>query len=105
MTEIRANDTWYENDVSIGADASESRNLDVYGADKISGIVDRANAYQVDIEWLDPSGNVVITENIVSSGATGQSEISEDVHFPNCNLVVTDTSSSSDTADIVVNMR
>jgi len=76
--------------------------LESRDAKTISGIVDRSASYDIDLVWLTNEGSDIVTENIVS-GASGQTEFSEEWHSPKqCRIEVTDTSSSSADAGITV---
>lgn len=106
MTERRESDSWMANDLSVGSGATESKILSVPGGDTVSGIVDRASSYDLDLVWLSNDESTVINTESVASGATGTTEFSEDFHSAqNVRVEVTDTSSSSDTADITINAR
>ena len=95
-----------ENDLTVGADATESKILSVPGGNTVSGIVDRASAYDLDLVWLSNDENTDINTESVATGATGATEFSEEFHSAqNVRVEVTDTSASSDTADITVNAR
>ena len=101
----RNSDTVVLDGFSLGASESVSRSVEVRGGDKLTGLVDRSTGFQLDIEWLNPDGTVNQTENVLSSSTTGQNEINEEVHFHKANIVVTDTSGSSGSLDLVANMR
>jgi len=106
MSERRQSDSWMENDLLIGASSTESKILSVSGGDKVTGIVDRASSYDVNLVWTSNDEGTDINTESVASGATGQTEFSEDFHSAqNVRVEVTDTSASSDTADITVNAR
>lgn len=49
MTKRRESDSWMANDLSIGADATESKILSVQGGDKVTGIVNRASSYDINL--------------------------------------------------------
>lgn len=106
MSERRESDSWMANNLTVDADATESKTLSVPGGDTVSGIVSRASSYDLDLVWLSNDESTVINTESVASGATGSTEFSEDWHSAqNVRVEVTDTSASSDTADITVNAR
>lgn len=106
MVERRESDSWMANDLTVGSGATESKILSVPGGDTISGIVDRASGYDLDLVWLSNDESTVINTESVATGATGATEFSEDFHSAqNVRVEVTDTSASSDTADITINAR
>jgi len=106
MSERRESDSWMANNLTVGASATESKILEVPGGDKISGIVSRASGYNLNLVWLSNDKSTVINTESVASGATGSTEFSEDWHSAqNVRVEVTDTSASSDTADITINAR
>jgi hypothetical protein len=106
MTERRESDSWMANDLTVGSGATESKILSVPGGDTISGIIDRSSSYDVNLVWISNDESTDINTESVASGATGATEFSEDFHSAqNVRVEVTDTSSSSDTADITVNAR
>ncbi|AFH22374.1 hypothetical protein OSG_eHP23_00225 [environmental Halophage eHP-23] len=106
MTERRESDSWMENDLTVGSGATESKILSVPGGDTISGIINRTSSYDLDLVWLSNDKSTVINTESVASGATGSTEFSEDWHSAqNVRVEVTDTSTSSDTADITINAR
>jgi len=87
---------------TIGTGETFSRVLESRDAKTISGIVDRSASYDIDLVWLMNEGSDIVTESIVS-GASGQTEFSEEWHSPKqCRIEVTDTSSSSADAGITV---
>lgn len=106
MSERRESDSWMENDLSVGSGATESKILSVSGGDTISGIVDRASSYDLNLVWLSNDESTDINTESVASGATGATEFSQEFHSAqNVRVEIVDQSSSSDTADITVNAR
>jgi hypothetical protein len=94
------------NDLTVDSGATESKILSVPGGDTVSGIVDRASAYDLDLVWVSNDEETDINTESVASGTTGATEFSEDFHSAqNVRVEVTDTSTSSDTADITINAR
>jgi hypothetical protein len=87
---------------TIGTGETFSQVLESRDAKTISGIVDRSASYDIDLIWLTNEGSDIVTESI-ESGASGQTEFSEEWHSPKqCRIEVTDTSSSSADAGITV---
>jgi len=87
---------------TVGSGETFSRVLESRDAKTISGIVDRSASYDIDLVWLTNEGSDIVTESI-ASGASGQTEFSEEWHSPKqCRIEVTDTSSSSADAGITV---
>jgi len=87
---------------TIGTGETFSRVLESRDAKTISGIVDRSASYDIDLVWLTNEGSDIVTESI-ASGASGQTEFSEEWHSPKqCRIEITDTSSSSADAGISV---
>lgn len=87
---------------TIGAGETFSRVLESRDAKTVSGIVDRSASYDIDLVWLTNEGSDIVSESIVS-GASGQTEFSEEWHSPKqCRIEITDTSSSSADAGITV---
>jgi len=87
---------------TIDADGTFSETLESRDAKTISGIVDKSSSYDIDLVWLDNSGNEITTEN-VASGVSGQTEFSEEWHSPKqCRFEVTDNSSTQEDAGISV---
>jgi hypothetical protein len=87
---------------TIGSGDTFSQVLESRDAKTISGIVDRSASYDIDLVWLTNEGSDIVTESI-ASGASGQTEFSEEWHSPKqCRIEVTDTSSSSADAGITV---
>lgn len=106
MSDRRESDSWMANDLTVGSGATESKILSVPGGDKVSGIVDRGSAYDLDLVWVSNDKDTDINTESIASGATGVTEFSEEFHSAqNVRVEVTDTSTSSDTADITVNAR
>jgi len=107
MTERRESDSWMANDLTISSNATESKILSVAGGDRITGIIERASGFEVDLVWLSNDESTDInTENIISSSSTGAQEFNEDFHSAeNVRVDITDTSGTSDTADITINAR
>lgn len=106
MSERRESDSWMEEGLTVGSGATESKTLSVPGADKITGIVNRASSYDIDLVWLSNDESADINTESVASSATGSTEFSEEFHSAeNVRVEVTDASASSDTADITVNAR
>lgn len=99
MSEQNTHDQKFKDDVSIGSGASESTNLNARGSENVKGAVDRASNYSVDIEYLDPSGNVVTTVQALASGS-GARNFDEPAASNNINVVVNDEATASATADI-----
>lgn len=95
MTSVEERDSFVLNGASLGSGETVSRVLEIRGGERITGIVDRSSAYDIDLVWLENDGTDNITES-VASGASGTQQFSEDYHSPNkCRVEVTDTSSSS----------
>jgi len=87
---------------TIGNGETFSKVLESRDAKTISGIVDRSASYDIDLVWLTNDGSDIVTESI-ASGASGQTEFSEEWHSPKqCRIEITDTSSSSADAGITV---
>ena len=106
MVEIRENDSWQANNLSVGSGATETRVLEAQGSDRITGIVNRGSNYTIDLAYLDNSGNVVAVEAEVGGAASsGNQEFAEDAHTDRIEVRVNDESASSDTADIGVKLR
>lgn len=107
MTEQRSSDTWFTIDEAIGSGESISKTLEVRGGDRLTGLVTRVDtAYDIDIEWLNPSGSVVHTESVASSVTAGTTtEVDEDWHGVKANVIVSDAGTGSGTADINLNVR
>jgi len=102
MTNVEQRDGIALADETIGSGETFSRVLESRDAKTISGIVDRSASYDIDLVWLTNEGSDIVTESIVS-GASGQTEFSEEWHSPKqCRIEVTDTSSSSADAGITV---
>jgi len=102
MTNVEERDGIALADETIGSGETFSRVLESRDAKTVSGIVDRSASYDIDLVWLTNEGSDIVTESIVS-GASGQTEFSEEWHSPKqCRIEVTDTSSSSADAGITV---
>jgi len=102
MTNVEERDGIALADETIGSGETFSRVLESRDAKTVSGIVDRSASYDVDLVWLTNEGSDIVTESIVS-GASGQTEFSEEWHSPKqCRIEITDTSSGSADAGITV---
>jgi hypothetical protein len=102
MTNVEERDGIALADETIGSGETFSKVLESRDAKTISGIVDRSSSYDIDLVWLTNEGSDIVRESIVS-GASGQTEFSEEWHSPKqCRIEVTDTSSSSADAGITV---
>lgn len=87
----------FENGTSLGSGETISRNLEAQAGESITGKVKRAStSYNVNIEWLDDSGNVLFTESVASAVSGGDTTtFSVTARSPHANFKVSDDGSSS----------
>jgi len=102
MTQVPERDSWSQTSVSVGSGSTVSKTLDARGAREITGIVDRGSTYDIDLVWLDPEGNDIVTES-VASGVSGKNTFSKGWRTAEkCRVEITDTSASSGSAAISI---
>jgi len=106
MVEIREHDTWISTATTVGSGATVEKQLDAQGSDRVTGVVNRASNFTIDLEYLDNSGNVVATETEVGGvAASGNQEFAEDAHTDSVNVKINDEAVASADASIGVKLR
>jgi len=106
MVEIREHDTWIATAETVGSDATIEKTLAAEGSDRITGVVNRASNYTIDLEYLDNNGNVIATEEEVGgSAASGNQQFAEDAHTDLVNVKINDEATASADAGIGVKLR
>jgi len=100
MVEIREHDTWIATAETVG------KTLEAQGSDRITGVVNRASNYTIDLEYLDNQGNVIATEEEVGgTAASGNQQFAEDAHTDIVNVKINDEATASANAGIGVKLR
>lgn len=103
---LQQTDFAFQNDTSVSADGEVSTRLEAPGGEQIQGQAKSSGQYSIQVEWLDPDGNVVRREGVISNREGGTwSNYSLDPKSAFVNIVVVNDTSSQQTVNLTGHYR
>lgn len=107
ISELPSSDFTEAFEAALSADQTNSYTLAAHGADALDGRAKSSGQYDVTVEWLDSSGNVIKSNAVATAVAGGTwTDLSGLTAItPFADVKIADTSSASQTATVVAHLR